>query len=90
MSGVPLSVAVPSVLSTNDSQEGCAPSRVRVEVGLPVVVMVKVPAVPTVNDVEASLVMAGASKTGGASWTVMVKVCIASGRVPFDAVMLIG
>ena len=87
---MPLSVAVPSVLSTNDSQAGCAPSKVRVGVGLPVVVMVKFPAVPTVNEVDAALVIAGASRTGGASWTVMVKVCIASGSVPFEALMLIG
>ena len=68
----------------------CAPSKVRVGVGLPVVVMVKLPAVPTVKEVEAELVMAGASSTGGASWIVMVKACVASGRVPFEAVILIG
>src|SRR5438034_7301457 len=89
-SGVPLRVAVPSVLSTKDSQLGCAPVRVNDGVGVPVAVIVKVPAVPTMNDPVAALVMAGASGTGGASCTVMVNVCIASGRVPLEAVISIG
>ena len=78
------------MLSTKDNQAGCAPANSKVGVGLPVAVMVKVPAVPMVNVVESALVMAGASRTGGASCTVMVKSCVASGRVPFEAVMLIG
>src|SRR5437763_6765854 len=78
-SGVPLKVAVPSVLSTKDSQLGCAPIRVNDGVGVPVAVIVKVPAVPTMNEPVAALVMTGACGTAGASCTVMVKVCIAFG-----------
>ena len=73
-----------------DSQLGCAPVRLNDGVGVPVVVIVKVPAVPTVKEPVASLVMAGACGTGGASCTVMVNVCIASGGVPLEAVMSIG
>ena len=87
---MPLKVAVPSVLSTKESQLGCAPVRLNDGVGVPVVVIVKVPAVPTLNEPVASLVMAGASDTGGASCTVMVNVCIASGRVPLEALISIG
>ena len=52
-----------------------------VGVGKPVVVTVKVPALPTVNVVLSALVIAGA-------WsTVSVKVCVASGPTPLAAVM---
>src|SRR5438094_1257888 len=89
-SGVALRVAVPSVLSTKDSQLGCAPVKVNDGVGVPVAVIVKVPAVPTLNESVAALVMAGACGTGGAFCTVMVNVCIASGSVPLEALISIG
>ncbi len=45
--GVPLSVAVPLPLSTNVTPLGSAPVRVSVGVGTPLVVTVKLPALPT-------------------------------------------
>ena len=59
--GVPLSIAVPFPLSTNVTPLGSAPVSVRVGVGDPVVVTVKLPAVPTVNVVVLALVMLGAA-----------------------------
>jgi hypothetical protein len=58
--GVPLSVAVPFPLFANVTPLGNAPASVRDGVGAPVVVTVKLPAVPTVNDVLLALVIAGA------------------------------
>ena len=58
--GVPDSVAVPVPLSTNESPEGNAPVRVIAGVGNPVVVTLKLLAVPTVNVVAFALVIAGA------------------------------
>jgi hypothetical protein len=56
----------------------------RVGAGVPVAVTVNVPAVPTVNVVVIALVMAEA-------WfTVRVKLCVAIGRIPFWAVIVIG
>ena len=78
------------MLSTKDSQLGCAPVRLNDGVGVPVVVIVKMPAVPTLNEPVAALVIVGASNVGGISCTVMVNVCIASGRVPLEALILIG
>jgi hypothetical protein len=58
--GVPLSVAVPFPLSLNVTPLGSAPDSVSEGVGVPVVVTVKLPAVPTVNVVLFALVIAGA------------------------------
>ncbi len=87
-SGIPVKVAVPSVLSMKESQLGCVPVKVSVAVGTPVVWTVKVPSVPAVKVVLAELVMTGACVTGAVSWTVRVKSCTASGGVPFAAVMV--
>ena len=59
--GVPLSVAVPFWLSVNVTPLGRAPLSLRLGVGEPVAVTVKLPAVPTVKAVLLALVMAGAS-----------------------------
>ena len=80
--------AVPSLLSENTSQLGRGPSRLNLAVGLPVVVTLNMPSVPTVNVVSVALVITGASRTGGAACTTRVKVCIASGSVPFVAVIV--
>src|SRR5712691_10538078 len=68
--GMPLSVPVPLPLSVNVTPAGrAAPPRAIDGGGNPLVVTVKVPAVPTVNVVAFALVMAGA-------WfTVRVKLC---------------
>jgi len=58
--GVPLNVAVPFPLSTNVTPLGSVPVSVSVGVGDPVVVTVKLPAVPTINDVLLTLVINGA------------------------------
>jgi hypothetical protein len=58
--GVPLSVAVPFPLSTNATPLGSVPVSLSDGVGAPVVVTVKLPAVPTVNVVVFALVIAGA------------------------------
>jgi len=58
--GVPLSFAVPLPLSTKVTPLGRAPVSVKLGAGKPLVVTVKVPAEPTVNVVEAPLVIAGA------------------------------
>ena len=72
-SGVPVSVAVPSPLSTKVTPPGSAPVSLSAGVGKPVVVTVKLPGVPTVNVVLSALVIAGA-------WsTVRVKFWVASG-----------
>ena len=57
--GVPVSLAVPFPLFTNVIPEGKAPDSVIVGAGVPAVVMVNVPAVPTLNAVLAALVIAG-------------------------------
>src|SRR5437764_14962574 len=72
-----------------DNQLGCGPAKVTREVGVPVVVMVKVPCVPVVKVVLAAMVIAGASATGAVSCTVNLNVCVALGRVPLPAVMVI-
>ncbi len=61
--GVPLIVAVPSPLSVNDIPEGRVPDFVIVAGGSPVVVTVKLPAVPTLKVAVAGLVNAGADPT---------------------------
>ncbi len=52
--------------------------------GVPVVVTVKVPAVPDTKVAESALVMAGASVTFS------VKDCVAALPMPLSAVMVIG
>ena len=79
---------MPSVLSTNVSQAGKVPLRAIVEVGVPVVWMVKMPSVPTVKVVLAALVMVGACVTGAMPCTVSVKTWIESGSEPFVPVMV--
>ena len=61
---MPLSVAVPFLLSVNVTPLGRAPLSLSVGVGKPVVVTVNVPATPVVNVVAAALVMAGAGSPG--------------------------
>ena len=56
---------------------GSVPARLRVGVGEPAVVTVKLPGVPVVKVVALALVMAGAA---GAGLTVRVKVWVASAR----------
>ena len=76
--GVPLKVAVPSPLSTNVTPLGSVglPSE-SVGSGTPVVVTVKVPAVPAAKDVLSALVMEGAVST-------IVGVMITSAAVDTD------
>ncbi len=82
--GVPLSVPVPSPLSTNVTPAGsAAPVRVIAATGKPVVVTVNVPGVPTVKLVVFALVIAGV-------WfTVSVKAWGAVAPTTFVAVKLI-
>ena len=61
--GVPLSVAVPLWLSANVTPLGRAPASLRLAIGKPVVVTMKLPADPTVNVALLTLVMAGAWST---------------------------
>src|SRR6266542_2234124 len=86
-SGVPASVAVPSLLFTKVTPPGSEPVSlmfIDAPVGKPVVVTVNVPAVPTLNVALLALVMAG-------GWlTVRVKLCVAFGVTPLFAVMVIG
>ena len=58
--GVPDSVAVPSPLSTKVRPSGRTLDSVKAGGGQPVVVTVKVPAIPTVNVTVLTLVIAGA------------------------------
>ena len=58
--GAPASVAVPSPLSTKLTPTGRAPDSDRAGVGTPVVLTMKLPALPTVNVVVSPLVIAGA------------------------------
>ena len=57
--GVPASVPVPLWLSVKVRPVGSVPVSVRVGVGVPVVVIENVPAVPTVNVVLLALVITG-------------------------------
>ncbi len=63
--GVPASVAVPLPLSANVTPPGKVPVSLRLGVGEPVVVTVKLPAAPTVKLVLSALVIAGAWLTVG-------------------------
>ena len=74
-------------MSRNVTPLGSAPVSVRDGVGDPVVVTVKLPAVPTANVVLLPLVIAGAIC---AVFTVTVKLCEASVPTPLCALMVIG
>ena len=80
--GVPEKVAVPLLLAVKVTPVGRVPVRDSVGVGYPVVVTVKLKAVPTVALALAALVMAGA-------WlTVKAKDWAAGCPVPFEAVIV--
>jgi len=80
--GVPPSVAVPFPLSLKVTPLGSTPASVRVAVGAPVVVTVKLPAVPTINVILFPLVMTGA-------WfTFIVKLWFAGLPTPLLAVIV--
>src|SRR5258708_11285466 len=82
--GVPARVPVPLPLLTKLTPEGKAPVTETVEFGKPLVVTVKVPALPVVKVVLLALVIAGA-------WfTVSVKLCVALLPTPLDAVKVSG
>jgi hypothetical protein len=85
MANVPLAVGVPlKTPALNVTPAGSAPDSVIVGAGNPVAVTVNEPAAPSVNVVLLALVMIGA-------WlTVNVKFCTALGKMPFDAVNVIG
>ena len=85
--GVPLKVAVPLPLSTNVTPVGNAPASLSAGFGLPVVVTVNVPAMPTVKVVVAALVIVGAT---GVGLTVRVKDWVALGAMPLFAVIVKG
>ena len=90
---VPLTVGVP--LSTpvevlNVTPAGSVPVSPRVGVGVPVAIIMNVPAVPTVKVVLLALVIAGAWFAVTAGFTVRVKDCVALGVVPLAAVNVIG
>src|ERR1700689_3012758 len=69
--GGPAIVAVPFVQAVNVMPEGSVPASVRVGVGVPVVVTVKLNALPDVAEAEAALVIARPLLT------VRVKLCVA-------------
>jgi hypothetical protein len=79
--GVPLSRPDPALKVT---PLGKVPLSLRVGAGKPVPVTVNAPAVPTVKVILLALVMAGA-------WlTVRTKFCVAFGKMPFEAVIVMG
>ena len=80
VAGVPVNVPVPLPLSTNVTPLGNAPTSVSEGVGVPALVTVNVPRVPTVNVVLLALVITGAVPT------VRVKVCVAVVPTPLLAV----
>ena len=80
--GVPANVAVPSPLLVKVTLLGNAPVSPNDAVGVPVVVTVKVPAVPTVNVALLELVITGAV------FTVSVKLCVPSVPIPLCAVIV--
>ena len=79
--GVPLSAPVVALSVT---PLGSAPVSVNVGAGEPVAVTVNDPAVPTVKVVLLALVIAGAC------WTVSVKLWVAFGVIPLEAVKVMG
>ena len=87
--GVPDRVAVPLPLSLKVTPGGSAglESSVIAAVGKPVVVTEKLPAVATGKVADGALVITGAAVAG---LTVRVKLWLASGLTPFDAVIVIG
>ncbi len=83
--GVPASVAVPLPLLVKVTPAGSAPVMVMVAAtGVPLVVIEKVPAVPTMKVVALALVIAGPCVT------VSVKLCVALAPIPFEAVKVSG
>ncbi len=82
--GVPASVAVPSSFAANVTPEGSTPVSLSKGVGTPVVVTVKLLEMPVVNVVAAALVIAGAR----AAATVSVKLWVAAGDTPLEAVIV--
>ena len=80
--GVPASVAVPFLLSVNVTPDGSVSGAGKMHVGYPVVVTVKVPALPTAKVAASVLVI-------WHTWsTVRVKLWIAAGLTPFVAVIV--
>ena len=77
---------MPFPLSVKVTPEGKLPVSDRLGVGVPVVVTVKLPALPSVKVVDDSEVIVGAVPAS----TVRVKDCVASEPTPFDAVIVIG
>jgi hypothetical protein len=72
---VPLAVGVPLstlVVGLKVTPPGSAPFSLQIGVGVPVAVIAKLPAVPTVNVVLLALVIAGACVTTGVEFTVSV------------------
>jgi len=83
--GVPASVAVPSPLSTKVTLLGsAAPVSLKVGVGVPEVVTVKLPALPTRKSVWLALVIC---RLG---WTTSVKLWLASVPTPLLALIVMG
>jgi hypothetical protein len=90
---VPLTVGVPPstpVVALNVTPAGRVPVSLSVGIGVPVAVIMNVPAVPTEKVVEFELVIAGAWLTGVEVFTVSVKVCLGLFPPAFDAVKPIG
>ena len=83
---VPARVAVPLALGVKVTPAGRVPLvRLRVGVGEPLVVTVKLPGLPLVKVVLLALV-----KVGAAAGTVRVKLWVALGSTPLAAVMVSG
>lgn len=78
--GVPDNVAVPSGFGTNVTPLGRVPLPATTALGVPEVVTVKLPGLPTANVAELALVMVGPALTTS------VKFCVALGKLPFAAV----
>ena len=84
---MPCSVAIPCPRIAKVTPDGKAPVSLIDGVGLPVVVTVKAPAVPTVKAAVLALVIAGGSAV---TVTVRVKDWVASGATPLVALMVSG
>jgi hypothetical protein len=83
---LPVTDAVPlrAPVELNVTPPGSAPISLKVGAGKPVAVTLKDPNVPTINVALFALVMT-------AAWfTVSVKFCVAFGKIPFEAVTMIG
>jgi len=82
--GVPESVAVPLPLSTKVTPEGRVPVSENIGVGYPLASIVNELVLPITNTVLVVLMIDGA-------WlTVSVKLCVAFGLMPFEAMIVIG